>query len=217
MVQRPEWVETGNISLLSLLPVDPPEVNTLILKGVVENLKICLSKGRIGNVKADDFTLLGITAKTSTHIGILILKESDTLGRVNVQGNVVAVIVKPCKKLSVIGEKLGIPAISRPTGKGGIVKGLNSVFGLTCNGILAESLDNVSPMPIHINGCNGDGKLFINELLHKSAVLLLGVGIVARPPVAESIFRNKRHLSCKLKEVTELTEIVMSVGEIVTI
>ena len=135
----------------------------------------------------------------------------------DVKGNLEAVIMKPIKKLAVIGEKLCIPAVSRPALKKIVVKNLLLGLWLLASGLLAKAVNNVRPMPVHINGGNGDGKSLVNELLHKASVLLLSVGLVSRPPVAEGVLGNKGHLACKLKEVTELTEIVVSVGKVIFI
>ena len=50
----------------------------------MKNLKICLHKLGIGNVKGDNFLFRGILAKSLTHLNVLILKESDALGGVDI-------------------------------------------------------------------------------------------------------------------------------------
>ena len=79
VVQRPEGIKAGNLCLRSLLPVYPPEVNTLALKRMMKNLKISFHELGVGGIKGDGLFLFGISSKAAAHLGICILKEANAL------------------------------------------------------------------------------------------------------------------------------------------
>lgn len=70
MVQHPKWVHSFDLRVWSLLPVQPPEVNTLVFQGVVQLLEVLGKEGLVRAFKWDRLLLLArkIIAETCTRL-----------------------------------------------------------------------------------------------------------------------------------------------------
>ena len=87
MVQRPKRIEARQRRLRTLLPVDPPEVDAVVLVGLMHNFEIVVDEGIIGDIKRDHVLGLGVNAHRLCHILIAILKKAYALGGVQIQGD----------------------------------------------------------------------------------------------------------------------------------
>ena len=68
-------------------------------------------------------------------------------------------------------------------------------------------------VPVHVDDHHVDGQLPLAELPPEGEELLVRIGPVAAPPVAEDVLRGQGNLAGDLREVREGGLVVMSVGE----
>ena len=166
---------------------------------------------RLSSVENGEVTL-DVTCSKGTYIRALCADIGAHLGcggamsalrRVEIDGNLEVVFVQPAEQRFVIGEKLRVPAVARPALR---LKNLADFFirektvAAEISVFLAEALDNVNPVPVHIYCCNGNGNILFNEFLHKVNIFLLAVSFISAPPVAEAVARNERNGAAELKK-----------------
>ena len=203
MVKSPKGIKTFNFGFPFLLPVYPPEVNAVFFIRLMQKAEIALNKLRVGDIKGDTLFCFRINAHEARKVLILIFKRTNALRRVEIDGNLEVVFVQPAEQRFVIGEKLRVPAVARPALR---LKNLADFFirektvAAEISVFLAEALDNVNPVPVHIYCCNGNGNILFNEFLHKVNIFLLAVSFISAPPVAEAVARNERNGAAELKK-----------------
>ena len=203
MVKSPKGIKTFNFGFPFLLPVYPPEVNAVVFIRLMQKAEIALNELRVGDIKGDTLFCLRINTHEARKVLILVLKRTHTLRRVEIDGDLEVLFVQPAEQRFVIGEKLRVPAVARPALR---LKNLADFFirektvAAEISVFLAEALDNVNPVPVHIYCCNGNGNLLFNEFLHKVNIFLLAVVLISAPPVAEAVARNERNGAAELKK-----------------
>ena len=85
MIEPEEGVQTGSSRLSALLPVHPPEIDTLVFQGVMKNLEVGLSESRMSNIKSDRFAFCRVLPKFCCHGLISFFMGMNTLGRMEVE------------------------------------------------------------------------------------------------------------------------------------
>ena len=167
VVERPQRVKPGHVAPLALLPVYPPEVHALFFiraQNIVEirlhYLFVCereryaLFCGRVHTRPSGDFF-------------VHILEKPHARGRVEIERDGIVHALQFFQHSPVIGEKVGIPAVSRPARPGRVVKQIEHPHRLAGLCLRSETLNDVHPMPVHIYGCHGKGQSFRLETAHK--------------------------------------------------
>ena len=203
MVKSPKGIKTFNFGFPFLLPVYPPEVNAVIFIRLMQKAEIALNEFRVGDIKRNTLFCFRINTHEARKVLIPVLKRTHALRRVEVDGDLEVFFVQPAEQRFVIGEKLRVPAVARPALR---LKNLADFFirektvAAEISVFLAEALDNVNPVPVHIYCCNGNGNLLFNEFLHKVNIFLLAVVLISAPPVAEAVARNERNGAAELKK-----------------
>jgi hypothetical protein len=59
VVQHPQRVDTGDLGVRALLPVDPPEIDAFVLKRVGEGVEVRGEEGAVGAVERDGLAVSG--------------------------------------------------------------------------------------------------------------------------------------------------------------
>ena len=187
MIERPKRIQTVHFRLGALLPVNPPKVRAVGFVRLVQHFEIGVYKFRIRNVKRNVRPRNGrVDTKFCGHLLVHIFKRSDARSRMQIDGYAEVFVLKPCQKTFVIGEQIGVPAVTRPA-VALYAKDIRRFI------LLAEFFLDVHPVPVHIDGGHRDRYFRIDETRHEVDIFLLRISFVSGPPVAERITRNKRH------------------------
>ena len=220
VVERPKRVKALDFCVLLLLPIDPPEIHTFFFVGTVENVEVGVNKFRVGNVKRDAFFALWVNPHKAGKILVLILKRAYTLRRVQVDGDLKVIIMQPREQRFVVREKLCIPAVAGPA----LTLKCLCKISVWQDSIAAEeriffseALDNVYPVPVHVNGCHRDGNIPLQEFFHQVDVFLLAVGLVSAPPVAKAEPRDKGDCTAQLEKVLQAAAVIIAEGKIILV
>ncbi len=193
MVEQPQRVESRQLGDAALLPVEPPEVDALVLERVVQLLEVGLDERRVGEVEADRHLGGGVDAEPLGHRLVGRLVGVDALGRVHVQRDREAALVQVGEELLGVGEQVGVPAVAGPAAA-----------------VLRVDVDQV---PVHVDDRHRQRDALAAEAVDQVDVLLGGVGVVAAPPVAERVARQQRGRAGQLVERLQCPLVVAAVGE----
>ena len=87
VIEPEQGVQTGCAGLCALLPVHPPEINTLVLKRMVEIFKIRVCESGVGNIKVNRTACRWVLPKLGCHCWIRFFVGVDAFGRVEVEGS----------------------------------------------------------------------------------------------------------------------------------
>ena len=92
-----------------------------------------------------------------------------------------------------VGEESPVPGVARPA--------------------RADRRVDVGDVPVHVDDGHGEGQLLGGEAVHERQVLLVAVGVVAAPPVAQQRPRNERAWAGEAEEVAQRPPVVLAVAE----
>ncbi len=92
-VQGVEWVQALFFGLITLLPVDPPEVDALLLVRMMQDVQISARELVGGNVEWHWFLCGRVNADRARHVFVLRFVRVHTLGGVKVQRGFKIVLV----------------------------------------------------------------------------------------------------------------------------
>ena len=165
VVQHPQGVQAGDFGAGALLPVQPPEVHPVLFLGVVEALEIGFQELGVGDVELDGLAGAPVPAQRLGHGPVGLLKGPDAVRRVNVQRHPQIVLVQPVHEGRRVGEQFFVPGVAGPAA---------AVLGI-----------HVHQVPVHVDDRHREGHLFLLKPLDQFLVLLVGVAVVAAPPVAQ--------------------------------
>ena len=164
VVQHPERVQSLYSAVLSLLPVNPPEVHSDFLIGMVQVFKISLQKFNAGHIKVNRVLMFHIDAQFLCHFLISILKGHYSVCRMDIQGDLIASVMKPGHEPLRVREEILIPGISGPAPS--ILPG------------------NVYNVPVHVHNHHGKGHSHFLKPLKQLHVALFRIFVVTAPPVS---------------------------------
>ena len=216
VIQTPQGIKPRNVAVLALLPVNPPETHALLFIRMVQKIEICFQKRLIAQFEIDLLFDFGIFSDGAAKILILRFKKPYAVRRMHIKRYNKTIVVQPLQQGFVVREQIGIPAVARPAGHCLCVN--NSVDAVarrngSCG--FAEFSDDVHPVPVHIDRCNGHGDFAIEKTLHQRAILFLRICFIAAPPVAERKFRNQRRKSRQTIEVADCHPIAIAVCKVI--
>ena len=219
MVKCPQRVKTFNLCLIALLPIHPPEIDTLFLILVVKESEITLDKLFIGHIKFNSFFSFGVNSHITCEILVHIFKMSNTCRRMKIQGNFKVHIVQFIEELLIIREQIGVPAISRPAGNHIASADISDrVFGLfKFRSLFSELISNLNPMPVHIDSRNRNGNILVTEAFHKCKIFILSICLISAPPVTENKSGNKRSHTRKTVIICNCLIIIIAVSKAINI
>ena len=168
-------VERGDTAIfLPLLPVDPPEIDTIghivVEISVEDGLDITL-------VGAEPLVGLTVAFAEPLHESlILLLVGAHAIGRMQVHRGLHALLVEILEESLVVGEESFVPVPACP----------------------ASTSLRTDGVPVHIDDEHVEGQVELLEIADKVAEILIAVTPVAAPPVAEGVARRQGHLASEL-------------------
>ena len=147
MVHDPQRIQPFHLTAASLLPVNPPEIHSLFLSGMMKIGKICLHKFRAGRVAVDRIFFFGIHPQMGGDSFIHFLMGPDPVGRMYIQGYPHSPVMKLPKKTGRFRKILPVPRIAGPS---------TSIPGI-----------NIHQMPVHIDYCHRKGNILLIKPIHQ--------------------------------------------------
>ena len=159
----------------------------------MEEGEIGLGEGFVGDVKGDGGLGVGVDVHLFGKFGVGLFVRVDAFGGVEVEGGAEAEGgFEFAEELIWIREEGWVPGVACPAC--GLVVGLGDV-------------------PVHVYDADGEGDLVGLEGLHEGEEFLLGVGPVARPPVAEGPAGEEGDGAGEFEVVLEAGGVVLGVAE----
>ena len=156
--------------------------------------KICADEIRIRQVEFHRLFGCGINADPLGHLPVIIFKRAHTVSRMHIQRDFEPTLVQIAQQRLVVGEQLPVPRVSGPAGA-----------------ILR--VDVVDTMPVHVDHGCGERNAFAFEPVHEIEVLVLGIPVVAAPPVAERETRQQRRRPGESVEVLYCFGVASTIAE----
>ena len=193
VVEHPQRVQAGNRRGAALLPVQPPEVHALVLQGVVEAREIGAHEVPVGDVEGHVLPGARIQAQVGADLLIGPLVAAHPLSRVHVERGEHAPLVQAGQEGRRVREQLPVPGVAGPS--------------------RADRRVDVGDVPVHVDDGHGEGQLLGGEAVHERQVLLVAVGVVAAPPVAQQRPRDEGARPGEAEEVPQRLLVVLAVAE----
>ena len=197
MVQHKQRIHARIRGAAFLLPVQPPEIHPHVLQGGDDRVFHRADHFPVRGVKGKALPGGGILPHGLRHSGIQFLTGTDAVRRVIVQGYLQSLAMQPGQQLLRLREFLPVPGIARPSG---------AVFRV-----------DIRHMPVHIQHGDRQGNLLPLKAFHQLHVFLLGIGIVAAPPVAQGKAGHRRHAAGQAQIVPDGPPEITAVGKEVQI
>ena len=171
VVEQPKRIKTFGLGFCALLPIYPPKINSFFLVWMVQNVKIGRQKLLVNKVKLNRLFCRRVDATRARHILILFFKISHAIAWVQIHCDGKSALFEPRKKRLVVRKQTLFKSVASPACP------LHSLFWH----ILRHVFDDV---PIHIYCGNRKRNVFSCKPIYKVGILLVSVGVIARPPVA---------------------------------
>ena len=186
MVEPQQRIEAPDLRSLALLPVHPPEVDPLILQGMVQQFKVVLDIALVGDTKGDRLTALCIDIHGLGKLWIDRLEGLYPLGRVQVEAHPEALVVDPLQEGGRVGEQFAVPGVAGPA---------------------------IGCVPVHIDDQHIQWHVVRLELAHQCFQILVSVGPVTGPPGAQHIAGHQGHRPAKPDIVGQSALVIVAVAK----
>ena len=173
--------------ILALLPIHPPKIHAVFFVRMMDDVEVLRHVLRIENVQLAG-RAVGRTAEGLTHLRIHILEIAHACGRMQIERGLQIVRMNIFEKLLVVGEQFLIPGVTGPA---------------------VAPVGDLSQMPIHIHDGNREGNVLLLEFFHQIQIFLLGIGVIAAPPVAQRIGRQKRRRTGQAAKILHGSDIIV--------
>ncbi len=184
VVEKPKRIEIFHFGLCALLPVNPPKINAHFFVRMVQNIEVRIAEFLVGEVKFERALGLRVYAESAAHFGVLFLEIANAVARVQVHRDRQIAAFEVLQKSFGVGEQFLFKRIPRPP-----CALKRFVFG-----VLGHVVYDV---PVHIYRGDGQRHVLLLEFVHKFEIFFVGVGVIARPPVAQNVLWQKRSESRK--------------------
>ena len=147
----------------------------------------------VRRVKGEVLPLRRILPQGLRHLRIQLLTGAHAVRRMVVQGDHQVLFMEPGQQLFRLRKLLPVPGIAGPAG---------AVFRV-----------DLRHMPVHVQHGHGQRNALPPEAFHQFPVFLLGVGIIAAPPVPQREARRRRHRAGQRQEIPDRRLKIMPVGK----
>jgi len=193
VVEGPQRVEARDPRGGALLPVDPPEIDALLLERVMQLLQV--GADEVGVADVEDDRLLGVRVGAGAGgdgpVGLLV--RPDAGGGVHIEGHRQAAVVQFRQEGRRVGKEVPVPGVAGPA--------------------VPVTGGDVDEVPVHVEDGHAERQPLGLEGVEQFAVLLGGVGVIAAPPVAERGPRQQGRRAGQSLEVAHRPGDVPPVGE----
>ena len=193
MVEHPQGIQPRDVGVAALLPVQPPEVDALLLQGMVGVLQVGGREVLVTDIEGDGLARGRVAAQPAHHGGIGVLVAPDAGSGMEVEGHLHAAVVQGLQEAPGIGEELAVPGVAGPS--------------------VADRRVDVHQVPVHVEHGHREGQVLGRETIHEGQVGLLRVAVVAAPPVAQERPRDQGSGAGEAEEVPQRAAIVLPVAE----
>ncbi len=202
VVEPPGRHYAGHFGVLRLLPVEPPEVDALLLQRVMQQVHVVDGVFLVGNVEGHIFLCRRIDAHGFGHSRIRRFPGLNARSRMQIEGGLQAFGVEFGEKVVRIGEEHLVPRIATPA------QALARLVHLA-RGLELFPAD----VPAHVDDKHIQRHVVLVKTAHQLVEFLIGVVPVARPPCSESKPRGQRNPPGDLDVVAQRLAIVVPVAE----
>ena len=202
VVEPPRRHDAGLGGALLLLPVEPPEVDALLLKRVVQKVHVVGGVLLVGDVEGNVLPRRGIDAHGPGHGGIGLLPWLHARRRMHIERGLQALLVNLLQEVVGVGKEDFVPGVAGPAEA--VIRLVDLAFRLKL--LLAD-------VPAHVDDQNVERHIVFVEAADELVELLIGVIPVARPPRAEGKARRQRDAAGDFYEVAECLAVVVAVAE----
>ena len=193
VIEHPQGIQSRDVGVTALLPVEPPEVDTLVLQGMVGVLQVGGREVLVADVEGDGLARGRVAAQLARHGGVGLLMAPDAGSGMEVESHLHAAIVQGLQEAPGIGEELAVPGVAGPS--------------------VADRRVDVHQVPVHVEHGHREGQVLGRETIHEGQVGLLRVAVVAAPPVAQERPRDQGSGAGEAEEVPQRAAIVLPVAE----
>ena len=193
MIQREERVHAGIRASTLLLPVQPPEVHTLLFKGSEDRFFKRFFIMGIRRIIGEWRAFFRILSHRAGHLRIQFLARPHTVRRVIIERHMQTVFMQPGKQFFRFRELFPVPCIPGPSG--------------------AEARVDLRDMPVHIQHGNRQRNSPGGKGFHQFLIACLGIGVKPAPPVAQGKARNDRCRTGEMIKIPDASLIVPSIPE----
>src|SRR5271170_1442679 len=208
VVEPPGWIHTSELGVGLLLPVEPPEVDALLFKRMVEEIHVIDRELLVGDVEGHIFLGLGIDAHDFSKRRVSILPWLHARGGMQVERSLEALIMNMIEEELRIWKEHFVPGVSAPAEA--VARLIWVVLSLGGQLLLVD-------VPIHINHKDVERHSVLTEAFDDIVEFLVGVGPVARPPRAEGEAWRQRNPSGDAHIIAQRLLIVVAIAEKVPI
>ena len=172
-----------------LLPVQPPEVHSGLFHRTQYAVEHGLHEPLVRRYPRNGLRFLWIHPHVLRHFGIPFFVCGHSIGRMQVEGDLQVAFLQMGQQPAIVGEEAFVPRPSRPS-----------------------SLAGGGVVPVHVDDQYIQRDIIALEVVHQLAQVVVRVGPVARPPVAEGVAGRQRHLSGKEGEIFQCGFVVVPVA-----
>ena len=193
VVERPQRIESIHlVRFAPLLPVDPPEVDpVLVLERVYDVFEIPAKEFGIRGIEFDWLASVRVDPHVFSHRPVLGLVGVDPFCGVEIERRLQTRVVEPVDEPLGVGEQFAVPGPARPA-------------------VVVGVADDV---PVHIDDTDRQREPLLAEGRHDVLQFLLGVVPVAAPPVAQRPPGYHRHVAGDLGVGPECAQVVVAEAE----
>ena len=104
VIEHPQGIQSRDVGVTALLPVEPPEVDTLVLQGMVGVLQVGGREVLVADVEGDGLARGRVAAQLARHGGVGLLMAPDAGSGMEVESHLHAAIVQGLQEAPGIGE-----------------------------------------------------------------------------------------------------------------
>jgi hypothetical protein len=194
VVEHPQRVDPVDARVGALLPVEPPEVDALLLERVVHNLEVGAQELRVGDVERDRLVGRRVAPERGSHRLVRVLEPPHPVRRMHVERHAQAAAVQLGQEALGVGEQRPLPAVAGPA---------RPVA-------LGHRFDAV---PVHVDHRHRERQALGVEPVEQLEVGVGAVAVIAAPPVAERPARQHRRAPRQRVERLERGVVVVAEGE----
>jgi hypothetical protein len=200
VIEPPRGIHSSSFRVVFLLPIEPPEVNSLCFQWMVQQIEIVLRKLSVREVKRNKLLRRRIDSHVACELRVRIFPRLHAARGMKIECHLQAFVVQLSQEVLRIGEEGVVPGVAAPA------------FAMA-RLILDLEVPPKSLMPVHIDHEDIEWNTILMKAGDEVAQFLIAVGPVARPPRSERIAWRQRDASGNAYIVAERPLVVMTVSE----
>lgn len=157
VIQPPRWVDSRSPRIGFLLPVEPPEVDALLLQRMMQQVHVARRELLVGNVEGHVLVGRGINTHGPRHRRVRILPRLHAGRWMQVQRGLEPLLVDVLQELFGIGEQQVVPTVTAPP------LGVSRLVEPR----LAHAKGSERQVPIHVDNKHVEWNIIVAEAMHQ--------------------------------------------------